>query len=145
MSGDFRKGWEAYDKADYATALSEWKSLAKQGNAAAQTSLAFLYDYGQGVPQNYKTAVKWYTLAAEQGDSTAQYNLGFMHAEGHGVIQDSVLAHMWWNIAASQGNEDAQKNRDSITEQMSPPQLEKSQSLARQYILKMQKQLSGTP
>ena len=32
-SADFQKGLDAYKKGDYATALREWKPLAKQGNA----------------------------------------------------------------------------------------------------------------
>ena len=45
---------------------------------------------------------------------------------------DYVYAHMWWNIAASQGNKDATENRDIVAERMTPYQIEKAQSLARQ-------------
>ena len=36
--------------------------------------MGFMYDNGQGVPQNDKTALKWYALAAEQGYVDAQIN-----------------------------------------------------------------------
>ena len=73
--GDFQKGLTAAQSGDYATALREWKPLAVQGDASAQSNLGLMYRNGKGVPQDYKTAVKWYTLAAEQGDAYAQTNL----------------------------------------------------------------------
>ena len=36
FSADFQKGYTAYKSGDYATALREWKPLAKQGNVAVQ-------------------------------------------------------------------------------------------------------------
>ena len=46
----------------------KWYTLAaEQGEASAQYNLGFMYNNGEGVPQDDKTAVKWYTLAAEQG------------------------------------------------------------------------------
>ena len=75
FSADFQKGQTAYNSGDYATALREWKPLAKQGNADAQFSLGAMYEKGEGVPTNYKTAVKWYRLAAKQDRPFAQSNL----------------------------------------------------------------------
>ena len=107
-SADFQKGLTAYYSGDYATALREFKPLAEQGNASAQTNLGQMYRYGQGVPQNYKTAVKWYTLASEQGDADAQSNLGWMYNKGQGVRQDYETAVKWYSLAAEQGNADDQ-------------------------------------
>jgi hypothetical protein len=76
-SADFQKGKTAYESRDYATALREWKPLAKQGNARAQYNLGRMYANGQGVPQNYKIAVKWWKLAAEQGNGAARRGLAF--------------------------------------------------------------------
>ena len=70
-SADFQKGVAAAQSGDFATALREWTPLAKQGNADAQYFLGYMYDEGQGVPENDKTAVKWYTLAVAQGNSDA--------------------------------------------------------------------------
>ena len=76
-SADFQKGVDAYKRGDYATALREWKPLAEQGDADAQTLLGVMYRKGLGVPQDDKTAVKWYKLAAEQGYATAQFILSY--------------------------------------------------------------------
>ena len=67
FSADYQKGLAAYANGDHATALREWKPLAEQGNASAQSNLGVMYERGQGVPQDDKTAVKWYRLAAKQG------------------------------------------------------------------------------
>ncbi len=64
-SADFQKGFAAAKRGDFATALREWKPLAGQGNAEAQSNLDVMYDNGRGVPKDFKTAVKWYRLAVE--------------------------------------------------------------------------------
>ena len=102
-SADFSKGASAYKSGDYATALREWTPLAKQGHANAQYFLGWMYDEGQGVPQDDKTAVKWWKLAAEQGFAIAQYNLGLVYRKGQGVPQDEKTAVKWYRLAAEQG------------------------------------------
>ena len=109
-SADFQKGADATKKGDFATALREWKPLAKQGNAHAQFNLGLMYQYGKGVSQNDKTAVKWYRLAARQGDAHAQYNLGIMYEKGKGVPQNYKTAVKWYRLAAKQGNAKSQGN-----------------------------------
>ena len=138
-SADSQKGVAAYNAGDYATALREWTSLAKQGNASAQFFLGYMYGNGEGVAQDDKTAVKWWTLAAEQGNAFAQYNLGLMYDEGKGVLQDYVRAHMWWNIAASNGIESAAKNRGIVAKKMTPAQIAEAQKLARECVRKKYK------
>ena len=46
--------------------------MVQQGDANGQTSLGFMYDKGQGVPQDYAEAVRWYRKAAVQGYAEAQ-------------------------------------------------------------------------
>ncbi len=81
---------------------------AERGNVKAQFSLAMMYLYGQGVPQNYKGAFKWYTKAAEQGNAKAQFFLGGMYNFGYGVEQDYKQAVKWYTKAAEQGDAEAQ-------------------------------------
>ena len=40
---------EAYERGDYAAALSEFRLLAEQGDAPAQSALGSMYHFGQGV------------------------------------------------------------------------------------------------
>ena len=61
---DFQKGWDASKKGNYATALKEWRPLAEQGDAKAQSNLGWMYDNGFGVLEDDKEAVKWYRLGS---------------------------------------------------------------------------------
>ncbi len=54
----FDEGVAAYHRGDYATALSEFRPLAEQGNARAQRALGFMYSNGRGVPQDYAEAMR---------------------------------------------------------------------------------------
>jgi uncharacterized protein len=110
FSADFQKGLTALKSGDFVTAVREWRPLAKQGNANAQSYLGVMYENGLGVLQDYKTAVKWYRLAAEQGDASAQTNLGVMYSNGTGVLQDYKTAVKWYRLSAEQGNAGAQNN-----------------------------------
>ena len=60
-------GKAAYDGGDYVTAYNELKPFAEQGNADAQRRLGWMFDLGEGVPQDYAEAMKWYRKAADRG------------------------------------------------------------------------------
>ena len=45
----FDEGLAAHKRGDYATALREWRPLAEQGNATAQSYLGAMFHYGLGV------------------------------------------------------------------------------------------------
>jgi uncharacterized protein len=107
-AADFQRGLAAHNRGDFNTALREYKLLAEQGDARAQSLLGGMYELGQGVPQDDKAAAKWYRLAAEQGNASAQYNLGAMYDLGQGVPQDDKAAVKWYRLAAEQGNAYAQ-------------------------------------
>ena len=132
------EGVAAYHRGDYATALREWRPLAEQGNAAAQSRLGVMYENGEGVPRDTAEAVRWYRKAAEQGHTRAQNNLGLMYQNGKGVPQDYAQAHMWLNLAASklppgEDRDSAVENRDNVAERMTPAQISKAQKLAREW------------
>lgn len=101
----------AYHKyGDFNSAAAFYQQAADQGFAAAETGLGFLYDNGQGVPQDYVQAMLWYRKAADQGYSGAQYDVALMYANGHGVAQDYSQAAAWYRKAADQGFALAQNN-----------------------------------
>ena len=131
LAQDYNKGWDAYDAGDYQAALTEWRPLAEQGNALAQTNLGWMYENGNGVPQDYAEAVKWYRLAVEQGDAMAQNNLGWMYENGNGVLQSNVMAHMWYNIASANGSSKSGEYRDFRADHMTPADISEAQRRAR--------------
>jgi TPR repeat protein len=110
IAQDYAEGFAAARAGDFATALQEWRPLAEQGGASAQTNLGHMYRNGEGVIQDYAEAASWYRLTAEQGDADAQYNLGVLYGNGYGVIQDYTEAVDWYRKAAEQGYASAQTN-----------------------------------
>ncbi|MDP6371637.1 MAG: hypothetical protein QF634_03895 [Vicinamibacterales bacterium] len=110
---------------------------AEAGDADAQNNLGFMYDFGEGVPQNYAEAARWFRLAADQGQAGAQNSLGFMYANGRGVPQDYVQAHMWTNLAVAQSSgedrDQGVENRDIIAARMTAEQIAEAQRLAREW------------
>ena len=107
-SADARKGWNAYNSADYASAIAEWQELADEGNASAAYGMGLLYGIGFGVDMDDDLAIKYYGIAAEQGHADAQFNLAVMYQNGWGVPQDEAKANEWYRLAAEQGNTEAQ-------------------------------------
>ena len=102
-AGDFKKGWNAYNSADYGTALTEWQDLADSGDVNASYGMGLLYGNGFGVDMNDELALKYYGFAAEKGHAEAQFNLAVMHQNGWGVPQSDEAANKWYALAAEQG------------------------------------------
>lgn len=121
---DYSTGLEAYAVGDFVSAWLEWRRLAEQGDAEAQTGLGGMYFYGRGVPRDFAKAAHWYQLAAEQGDADAQLRLGTIYRFGMGeVTQDVSKAAHWYRSAAEQGNADAQNSLGALYyEGLSVPQ-----------------------
>ncbi len=68
---DFTTAMAAYERADYATAVGEFGSLAAQGDAESQYMLGYLYAIGRGTIQDHVEAHKWLNLAAAGGQAEA--------------------------------------------------------------------------
>lgn len=103
-------GQELFSKGEYARAFKMFLPLAQRGNRIAQSRIGWMYEAGEGVPQNYGEAVKWYRQAAEQGYVRAQRNLGRMYVAGMGVRVNLDEAVKWTRRAAVQGDAAAQHN-----------------------------------
>ena len=130
-AADFDAGVRAFNRGDYASAFREFRALAEQGYALAQSYLGFMYANGEGVPEDDRQAAFWFRKAAEQGHASAQNDLGGMYAEGEGVAEDFIRAYAWVNLAAATGAKYAKENRQQIRELMTPAQIAKAQALSR--------------
>ena len=64
---DFQAGYDAHERGDYETALAEFRPVAEQGDAKAQSNLGLMYANGEGVPQDLEEAHRWMSQAAAQG------------------------------------------------------------------------------
>lgn len=134
---DWNGGLAAYESGQYLAALREWAPLAMAGEARAQEMLGYMYDVGEGVPEDDAVAAQWYLLAADQGSSDAQINLALIYASGSGVVRDTVRAYMWLDIAASTSDpalrQMALDARAAVAREMSWSQIEQAQEMARQW------------
>lgn len=105
-AGPMEDADSAWKKGDYASAATLYRSLAEQGRASAQHSLAKMYENGEGVPRSSAEAVKWYRLAADQGHAGAQLYLGGIYETGAGVPRDYVQAYMWYSLSLAAGQDE---------------------------------------
>ena len=99
---DIAAGQQAFDKGDYARAMSEWQSAADKGDAEGQLGLGKLYEFGLGdLAQNYKRADFWYRKSADQNNAEAQYRLALIWAVGGDDFPpDLAEAYKWLVLAA---------------------------------------------
>lgn len=105
---EFNDAYEAAQKGNHKKAVSLWTSLAEDGDAAAQYTLGWMFESGQGVKKNEHRAITWYTKAAHQGDVAAQYVLATIYKRGSTVKKDSKQAILWLMKAANQDHTLAQ-------------------------------------
>ena len=75
IAGPLEEGLAAYERFDFATALTVLEPLAEQGNVEAQLRLGLMYHKGLGVRADRAKAMKWLRLAADQDNAQAQYVL----------------------------------------------------------------------
>jgi uncharacterized protein len=93
---------------NYEKAFRLLSALVKQGNAKAQSRLAFMYERGQGTPTNLPEAARLFRLASQQGEAEAQYALFVMLATGAGQEKSEKEALVWLKRAAAQGFPEAE-------------------------------------
>src|SRR6476646_5899858 len=94
-----KAGIEAWQKADYATAVTIWRPLALGGDADAQFNLGQAYRLGRGVPINLAMAKSWFEKAANSGHLDAATTLGLLLFQNG----DQVAGLKWLKQAAEQG------------------------------------------
>jgi TPR repeat protein len=91
-----------------ATEIAQLRAKAEKGDAAAQTEIGRMYEFGSGVDKDKAQAVKWFRKAAEQGFAAAQNNMGDAYRYGRGVETNFTEAVQWYRKAAEQGDAEGQ-------------------------------------
>src|SRR5438270_63136 len=66
-----KAGIDAWQKADYSSAIAIWRPLAQAGDADAQFNLGQAYRLGRGVPLDLSVAKIWFERAARSGQVKA--------------------------------------------------------------------------
>lgn len=77
-AAEVKAGVEAWERADYTTAVKTWRPLAAAGDADAQFNLGQAYKLGWGVPMDLPVATEWFRKAAAQGHIRAEDNYGLL-------------------------------------------------------------------
>ena len=119
-------------------AVRWFRSASERGHVKAINALGFMYEEGQGVPQNFEQASNLYMQAMKRGDPDAMVNRGVMLAQGKGIKADSLQAYMHFLLAAAyaQDNETratAVKLKDEIASKLSKQQISRGQALADKF------------
>src|SRR5436309_7328966 len=94
-----KAGIEAWQRSDYAGAVSIWRPLAEKGDADAEFNLGQAYRLGRGVPSNLAAAQTWFERAANQGHIDAQTTLGLLLFQNG----DQAAGIKWLKQAAEKG------------------------------------------
>ena len=128
--GEFQKALELYDgvglpEPDYEEGFRLFRKAAEGG--IVDSHLGYMYEVGQGVPQDETEAARWYRKAAEAGQAEAQRRLGILYEEGRGLSGDKVEAYLWLGRAAAQGDLEAAQRRDRLSAALAPEQLAEAQ------------------
>ena len=95
--------YAAYQKGDYAKAMSLLKPLAAAGDAKAEYSLGAMYENALGVPANAAEAARWLGRSAAQGNVLAEVDLASLYQRGLGVTKDYAQAMRLYRQAADKG------------------------------------------
>lgn len=95
---------------DGTNSIAMLQARAEDGDAHAQSALAFAYLGSPGVTRDVSAAAHWAQTAAEQGDANAQYLIGSLSQAGTGVVRDPKQAVSWFTRSAAAGNVKAMHN-----------------------------------
>lgn len=94
-----KAGIEAWQRADYDSAVKIWRPLAEAGDADAAFNLGQAYRLGRGVPISLAAAQTWLERAARKDHLDAQTTLGLLLFNGG----NRIGGLRWLKTAAEQG------------------------------------------
>ncbi len=98
------RAFGAYQRGYYLTAFDLALPRAENGDPAAQTLIAEMYERGLGVGKNTGEAAAWYEIAAEAGNREAQFAFGIKLMQGKDVAQDKERGIEMMRRAADAGH-----------------------------------------
>jgi cell division septation protein DedD len=94
-----KAGVEAWQRAEYESAVKIWRPLAEAGDADAAFNLGQAYRLGRGVPISLAAAQTWLERAARKGHLDAQTTLGLLLFNGG----NRISGLRWLRTAAELG------------------------------------------
>ncbi len=103
-AADFQSANTAFQRQDFAGALSEWLPLAQKGDVNAQFNVGVILLNGMAGRRDTAQAALWFRRAAELGLAPAAGALGLLLVKGDGVPRD-VAAGLRFLETAAAGND----------------------------------------
>lgn len=86
-----KKAHDAYNAKDFVTAYELYTQLSDNGDADAQTSLAFMHQNAQGCEIDEQKSLELYTKAIKLKQPYAFFNLAILYASGLGGVEHNQL------------------------------------------------------
>lgn len=99
----FEDAKAAYDRGQYAKALSVIRPLAERGDARAQHLLSVMHLFGNGTHVDKCASTIWADRSARQGYVPAFHRLAWAYFSGHGIPRDEAMAYRWALAADREG------------------------------------------
>jgi hypothetical protein len=146
----YNLGVDAYKARNYAEAATQWSASVARGNTDAMNNLGYLLYNGFGVKKDLVAALDLWRAAAFAGHSEAQWHLGNAYKSGIGVEHDRSKAFAWYSCAIESASNriktksdieteadirnDAKESLSSLTEVLTPNELDRGKALAIEYI-----------
>ena len=117
--------------------LEHWRSLAREGNIAAQLRAAeLLFADGPRNPKAYNEAIAYARVAADKGIPAAQNVMGVAALQGlGGVPQNKLEAYKWFDLAADRGLDRAHDNILRLATDMTTDQVLEAEHRADAWLL----------
>ncbi len=93
----------AFQRADYAGAVSQWRRAADLGDASAAYNLGVMALTGRGAAKDQAEATRWFARAAKAGHPGGMVNYGLSLLNGYGGPVDQSQGVRWLRAAAAAG------------------------------------------
>ena len=97
-------GLDAHSRRDFSRARADFRRLAAQGSAIAETMLGVMTSEGQGSRRDPASAAMWWLRAANRGYAPAQLAIAEAFIRGKGVPRDLGSAWVWARLAETRGD-----------------------------------------
>lgn len=104
----------AYNRGNYAQAISHFQEAAAKGDAASYYYLSTMYREGNGVGKSIDTAFRYMLKAAQGGYAAAYYELAEMYRGGRGTEKNIPQARIWYQKVIDTGGKNADRAKRAL-------------------------------
>lgn len=104
----------AYNRGNYAQAISHFQEAAAKGDAASYYYLSTMYREGNGIGKSIDTAFRYMLKAAQGGYAAAYYELAEMYRGGRGTEKNIPQARIWYQKVIDTGGKNADRAKRAL-------------------------------